>query len=261
MKYNPSKTEKKKSGSRRLCALVFVKAPEKGKVKTRLSKIIGNEIALNVYKRFALDLIETLKNIECNITICYHPSHAKSCITRWLGNSYTFFAQKGNNIGKRMANAFIRSFSKGFHRVILVGVDIPDLTEKIIDEAFSGLQKYPAVIGPAIDGGYYLIGFNADTFIPDVFEDIPWGTDRVHEKTLTVFDKKRIQVHMLPIWRDIDTYEDLVRFYKINRKNRSAAQNTISYLAHIDIGRFENRIISRGEKNGKLLSFGRPAKI
>jgi len=240
MKNTPSKTEKKKSGSRRRCALVFVKAPEKGKVKTRISKIVGPEIALNVYKRFAVDLIETLQNIDCNITICYHPSHAESCMTRWLGNSYKYLAQKGNNIGERMANAFIRSFSEGFHRVILVGADIPDLTAKIIDEAFSSLQKYPAVIGPALDGGYYLIGFDSKTFIPDVFQDISWGTDRVHEQTLTVFDKKSFQVHMLPIWRDIDTYEDLVHFYKINKKNRSAAQNTVSYLERIDIGRFKD---------------------
>jgi hypothetical protein len=122
-----------------------------------------------------------------------------------------------------MANAFIRSFSKGFHRVILVGAGIPDLPEKIIDDAFSNLQKYPAVIGPALDGGYYLLEFNSNTFIPDVFEDIPWGTDRVYEQTLTGFEKKRLQVHTLPIWRDIDTYKDLVHFYKINKKNRSAA--------------------------------------
>jgi len=238
MKYNLSKTDKKKSDSQQRCAVVFLKAPEKGEVKTRLSKIIGNEIALNVYKRFALDLIETLKNIECNITICYHPSHAESCIIRWLGNSYAYSAQKGNDIGERMANAFIRSFSKGFHRVILVGADIPDLTAKIIDDAFSSLQKYPAVIGPALDGGYYLLGFNSNIFIPDVFEDIPWGTDRVYEQTLTGFEKKRLQVHTLPIWRDIDTYKDLVHFYKINKKNRSAAKNTVSYLAHIDFDRF-----------------------
>ena len=240
MQYTPSKTDKKKPGSLQRCAVVFVKAPQKGKVKTRLSKIVGPEIALNVYKRFAVDLIETLKNIECDITICYHPSHAEPCITRWLGDSYVYLAQKGKNIGERMANAFIQSFSKGFHSVILVGADIPDLTGKIIDGAFSSLQKYPAVIGPALDGGYYLLGFNSNTFIPDIFENISWGTDRVYEQTLTVFHKKSLQAHLLPTWRDIDTYEDLVCFYKINKKNRSIAQNTVSYLAQIDIGRFKN---------------------
>ena len=240
MKYNRSKTEKQKSGSSNRCALVFLKAPEKGKVKTRLSKTIGNEIAMNVYKRFAFDIMATLLNIECNITIFYHPSDAKCCITRWLGDNYAYSAQKGNNIGERMANAFIRSFSKGFHHVILVGADIPDLTEKIINEAFSSLQKYPAVLGPALDGGYYLIGFNANTFVPEVFQNISWGTDRVCEQTLTVFDTKSLQVHMLPTWRDIDTYEDLVHFYKIHQQNRSVAQNTISYLEHIDIGRLKS---------------------
>lgn len=245
MKYNPSETEKKISGSRRCCTLVLVRAPEKGKVKTRLSKIIGNEIALNVYKRFVVDITATLQNIECNITICYHPSHAQFRITHWLGDSYAYSAQKGNNIGERMANAFIRSFSKGFQHVILVGADIPDLTEKIIDEAFSSLQKYPAVLGPALDGGYYLIGFNANSFIPEIFKNITWGTGRVCEQTLTVFDKKKLQVHMLPIWRDIDTYEDLAHFYKIHKKNRSAAQNTISYLEHIDFGQFKSSITSK----------------
>lgn len=239
-KFFPDKTEKQKSVSSNRCTLVFLKAPEKGKVKTRLSKIIGNEIAINVYKRFAFDIMATLLNIECNITIFYHPSDAQYCITRWLGDSNAYSAQKGNNIGERMANAFIRSFSEGFHHVILVGADIPDLTEKIINEAFSSLQKYPAVLGPAFDGGYYLIGFNANNFVPEVFQNISFGTDRVCEQTLTVFHKKSLPVHMLPTWRDIDTYEDLVHFYNTNKKNRSAAQNTISYLTHIDIGRFKH---------------------
>jgi rSAM/selenodomain-associated transferase 1 len=108
-----------------------------------------------------------------------------------------------------MRNAFIEAFEMGFRRVVLIGSDIPDLPLDFIEEAFTSLKKKDAVIGPAFDGGYYLIGFRGRTFSPMVFDGMAWGTKTVFEKTMTVLRKLNRRVHTLAERRDIDTIEDL----------------------------------------------------
>jgi hypothetical protein len=99
----------------------------------------------------------------------------------------------------------------GSKRAVLVGSDIPDLPLEFMEEAFSSLKKKDAVIGPAYDGGYYLLGFKDKTFSPRVFEGMPWGTETVFDKTVQALKRLGQKVHTLPYQRDIDTAEDLKR--------------------------------------------------
>jgi len=215
------------------CVIVFLKVPQKTSVKTRLAESLGQDIATDLYKYFVADILETLKKSRHNFIICFYPPDDRPEAAGWLGHSQTLLPQLGNNLGTRMSNAFDDSFSKGFRNMILIGTDFPDLPAEIIDQAFKYLPENDAVIGPSVDGGYYLIGFNADTFLPAVFDDMPWGTENVFEKTIKVLNNKGLKIHILPKWRDIDTFEDLEVFYKTYSENKSTATNTAAYLKRI----------------------------
>jgi hypothetical protein len=108
-----------------------------------------------------------------------------------------------------MSNAFRKAFDTGFKRVVLVGSDIPDLPLEVIEEAFISLKEGDATIGPAYDGGYYLIGFKEKTFSPQVFEGLAWSTATVFAETMKVLKQFDQRVHTLKLLRDIDTIEDL----------------------------------------------------
>src|SRR5208337_5602224 len=99
-------------------------------------------------------------------------------------------------------NAFAHTFSDGVEKVLLIGSDIPDMSVPLLNEAFNALDSSDAVIGPANDGGYYLIGFNRASFLPDIFQGIVWSTDSVFYQTMKVFEKSDLNVHVLKVLMD-----------------------------------------------------------
>lgn len=226
---------KKATNTEDRCVLVFVRAPEPGKVKTRLARRLDPEIALHLHCNFTLDILRTLAKGGWGIVVCHHPPDAESRMQSWLGRSYDFQPQKGRDLGERMAGAFTRCFQKGFGCGILIGTDFPDLPVDIIVEAFNGLDKGGSTIGPSRDGGYYLIGFKKETFTPAVFQNIPWGTQDVFERTVEYFKQRRKPLHILPLWRDIDTYEDLMDFIRTQGGRETAAPHTMRYLVSIGL--------------------------
>jgi glycosyltransferase A (GT-A) superfamily protein (DUF2064 family) len=129
-----------------------------------------------------------------------------------------------------MANAFRDAFSEGFEQVVLIGSDIPDLPSRIIHEAFSALDREGAALGPAVDGGYYLIGFRRSAFVPEVFKNIPWSTEKVLTETLAAFGKKKALVRLLDEWQDIDIAEDLTVLANRHPEDISAAPGTLAFL-------------------------------
>lgn len=189
--------------------LLFLKAPERGRVKTRLARSIGLDAALMLYKNFVRDTLAMLKKSGRPVIVCFHPAHAESAVARWLTGDHLFWPQTGKDLGERMMTALARAFSENYSRALLMGTDIPDLPESIIDEAFSALARHPAAMGPATDGGYYLIGFNPRGFCPRFFQDIAWSTPSVFNQTLGIMNEERISCHILPQWRDIDEWDDL----------------------------------------------------
>jgi len=217
------------------CVLLFIKAPEIGKVKTRLVGRLDAAVAANLYKCFTADILETLESHGYPVTVCYHPPAAEKHVVQWLGNDYVYQPQQGKDLGERMAGAFSQAFADGRREAVLIGSDFPDLPGIVIDEAFSGLTHSEAVIGPATDGGYYLIGFRSDGYFPELFRAMPWGTPTVLRKTMDLFAAHECGVHVLPEWRDIDEYADLEYFIKNRIKGASAAPNTVNYLRSIGL--------------------------
>ncbi len=211
------------------CLLFFVRNPKRGAVKSRLAGVLGEEVAVGLYKNFILDMLSTLEKGGFSCSVCFYPANALADIKEVLGAPYRYLPQQGANLGERMEHSFSQVFSAGFGRAVLIGSDLPDLPLDIIDEAFASLQRVDAVVGPALDGGYYLIGFKKDSFTPEVFRDMPWGTETVLQQTIGVLKNHRRSVHLLPSWDDIDSLEDLKKFFGRNRETPRCPR-TMAYL-------------------------------
>jgi rSAM/selenodomain-associated transferase 1 len=214
------------------CILLFVKFPEEGSVKTRLAKDIGPGFVQTLYRNFVLDLLETLKKSKWPIIIHFHPSGSGNAISSWLGKNYLYAPQNGADLGERMKNAFTDAFADGFSKVIIIGSDLPDLQKNILDMAFKALHVNDIVIGPSVDGGYYLIGFRHNSFLPEVFKGISWGTDTVLKDTLKILREKNYKAHFLPELRDVDTIEDLKALYERNKDTAFADSRTMKFISN-----------------------------
>lgn len=219
----------------RRLAIVFVKAPKIGRVKTRLTKHLDERSVLKLYKSFAADVIEAVKQRADQLKICYYPAKEESLIKEWLGNAFEYEAQSGRHLGERMKNAFRSTFSENHGKAILVGTDIPELPEAVIDEAFWRMDHGMPVIGPARDGGYYLIGFRRDRFIDQIFDNMQWSTSRVFSDTLATFEQLNCNVNVLPQCLDIDTYEDLMDLSIRLRTRENRAKNTTACLRSLGL--------------------------
>ena len=216
--------------------ILFVRSPERGRVKSRLAAAMGEKMALELYKGFVLDIIETLRQGCYPLRIFFYPRESKDRIEKWMGKDFAYVSQQGSDIGERMGNAFVQSFSEGSEQLVLIGSDIPDLTNSIINRAFSSLHKGDAVLGPASDGGYYLIGFKATSFLPDVFHGIHWSTSSVYRETMEIFRHSKYRVHTLPQWNDVDTLDDLRTLFERNRDTDFRASRSMSLCRKIFSG-------------------------
>lgn len=183
--------------------LIFTRNPELGKVKTRLAKTIGNKNALDIYKLLLQKTKDVTKHLQCDKAVYYSVKIRENDI--WEEKTYQKYQQNGEDLGIRMENAFQNAFNKGYEKVIIVGSDLFDLTPEHINTAFTKLNTNDVVIGPAEDGGYYLLGMKKNH--PNIFKNKTWGTASVRKDTLT--DLKNNKIHLLEELNDIDLYEDL----------------------------------------------------
>jgi hypothetical protein len=211
--------------------LVFLRAPEPGKVKTRLAKDLGAKLAFSLYTLFVNDTLNALNTLAIPVRICFYPSTGKDVVTSWLGTAYTYWCQSGDNLGQRMERAFVRAFESGVDKAVLIGTDIPDLPGRIIKEALNALGSHDATIGPSVDGGYYLIGFTATGFLPAIFNGLHWGHADVFARTMEIFNSHKRSVHRLPVWQDIDELADLLAYAKRNAGNNTAGKSTAALIA------------------------------
>jgi rSAM/selenodomain-associated transferase 1 len=214
--------------------LLFIKAPVRGQVKTRIAAALGEDAALELYQRFVLDILDALEQTGVPVRICYSPPDSGKAVTGWLGPERQYQPQEGRDVGERMADAFQQAFSGGISRAVLIGSDIPDLPAPLLKDVMAALLTHDAVIGPACDGGYYLIGFKDETFLPSAFQHIPWSTSAVFERTMAAFDRAGKQVHVLPEWQDVDTIQDLKDLSARGRMSAFRSSRTMSYLAGIE---------------------------
>ncbi|MHC4365125.1 MAG: TIGR04282 family arsenosugar biosynthesis glycosyltransferase [Planctomycetota bacterium] len=191
------------------CILFFAKYPEAGRVKTRLAADIGPDAAAQIYKNFIEDLLFLLENLNVNLKFYFGPPDTEAGFSKWLGKKYCFKPQIGDNLGKILKNAFDDAFQEDFSNVVAIGSDSPDLPEDYINLGFHALGTHDVALGPANDGGYYLIGFTKDAFSAQAFEHITWSADTVFDQTLNILKQHRRSVYILPQWHDVDTLDDL----------------------------------------------------
>jgi hypothetical protein len=210
--------------------LLFVKAPFKGRIKSRLAATIGDDAALELYQRFVLDTIAAARPLAVPLRICCYPPDAVALVRPWLGAELTYMPQQGNDLGERMGQAFAHVFHEGYDRAVLIGSDIPELSAAVLHEAMAALDSNDTVLGPAADGGYYLIGFTAKTFLPSVFQDIIWSTGTVCDETLGRLTRCGRRPHLLPKLHDIDTKDDLRSYFNKYRNDPGNSSHTLAYL-------------------------------
>jgi len=183
--------------------LVFTRNPELGKVKTRLAATVGEKSALEIYKFLISHIVEVSEKITADKYVYYSENIQTN--DAWDDTVYRKKLQHGNDLGLRMLNAFKQLFKMGYQKVVIVGSDIYELTSQDIKDAFTALETSDFVLGPAKDGGYYLLGMKH--LKAEVFKNKNWGTATVFEDTIT--DLKNEKVSLLPVKSDVDVVEDI----------------------------------------------------
>ncbi len=201
--------------------IIFSKYPEYGKVKTRLAATIGNEKAIKFYTVCAQYLFDNAKKLKKSVEIFlfYSPVKDLQKVKEWVSEDFTFIPQTGNDLGKRMQNAFTEIFNRGMKKVVIVGTDIPDVTYEVLTDAFGALDKNDIVIGPSYDGGYYLLGMRKP--FPGLFENIEWSTGSVFDSTIKKIKKLNLSFFTLPKLHDVDTEMELLNWLNSKQGNKS----------------------------------------
>ncbi|MFV2066708.1 MAG: TIGR04282 family arsenosugar biosynthesis glycosyltransferase [Pirellulales bacterium] len=184
-----------------------------GEAKTRLANGVGADKAARLYRLFVQLLLVRLAACGDRRLIAFAPRSRREAfhrlITDSLGQeSWELTPQGTGDLGQRMEACFRRTLLPG-HRVVLIGSDSPTLTQDLLDEAFRQLEELPVVLGPTLDGGYYLVGARGE--VPPIFDAMDWSTDSVFEATAQRLDRAGIPFGTLPRWYDVDTRDDLPR--------------------------------------------------
>jgi rSAM/selenodomain-associated transferase 1 len=194
--------------------VIFAKAPIPGQVKTRLCPPLTADEATTLHGSFVLDTLERTRTAVAKLKLpfdrylaCSPSSTAVFFRIMEERQVVMLIDQQGDDLGVRMSRAFETMFARGYERVLIVGTDVPSLPLEHYKRALTLLDKHEVVLGPALDGGYYLIGLNKPT--PALFENIPWSTDRVLSLTHEKANRLGLSIGLLPEWRDIDTIDDL----------------------------------------------------
>lgn len=205
--------------------IVFFKAPIRGTVKTRLAQDLGKDKTLELYRAFVADVVEKAETVG-TVSLFYAPAEHVVEAEKLVGRAGGLIVQMGDDLGEKMAGAFEYEFSRGAVCAILVGTDVPDVPVTLLREACEALEQNQAVIGPVRDGGYFLIGFRADAYSRACFQNIPWSTDRVCEKTLEIMSQNRIDCRVLSPWDDVDTQNDYHALIRRLRTGQTLAPRT-----------------------------------
>ncbi len=185
--------------------IIFYRNPEFGKVKSRLAATVGEDRALAIYLYMAAHARRVSSLVSVDRVVYY-----SSFIDRednWPTDTFAKRLQHGYDLGERMKHAFEESFKSGYDSICIIGTDCLEITEEILANAFEALDNNDAVIGPAADGGYYLLGMNQ--FMSELFDNKAWSTSSVCHDTLNDFKRFECSYHLLPVLHDVDTEADL----------------------------------------------------
>ncbi len=194
---------------------LLAKYPKAGKVKTRLARDIGAEGAEEIYRTIAERVFSNTSPAAGDYferLVFYSPPEAKAGFEQWVPGE-KLLPQRGGDIGEIMWNAIRDLFESGAEKAVISGADVPDINRDIIKEAFLKLEDSDVVIGPAEDGGYYLIGVKA--LYSEIFEGIPWSTKKVFEETVKIIERIGLRYSTLSTLYDVDRREDIIRYVNL----------------------------------------------
>lgn len=222
--------------------ILFAKAPVPGQVKTRLCPPLSGDEAASLHGSMVLDMLEhsrSLKGTDRVLAASPSPDHPffQAVASRF---GIDLWEQTGIDLGARMASAFHTAFERGYEHAVIVGSDIPELTAHPIRQALSLLTEHDLVLGPTLDGGYYLIGMNRP--IPELFTDIPWSTANVCSITHRKAEALGLSVGMTSPLRDLDTLEDLHHLTQaLNRSSKTPISKRTAGVLRTLSARLANR--------------------
>lgn len=194
--------------------IVFVKNPVEGQVKTRLAAEVGNEKALSVYNQLMEHTRQVAMESDADVHVFY--SDYVDQDDHWLQTDFSKHQQEGEDLGSRMLNAFKTMDNLGYQKKIIIGSDCPEITAEIINDAFSRLDEYDFVLGPALDGGYYLLGMQE--ILDEVFREISWSSDQVFDQTIATLQNVGMVWYEMPMLSDVDKEDDLPKMRKITNR-------------------------------------------
>ena len=212
--------------------VIFAKAPIPGQVKTRLCPPLSPDEAASLHGSFVLDVLERSHSPKTQRRITPNWVPLDRFVACAPSASHVFFKiiearhgvqlldQIGDDLGSRMEQAFRMIFDRGYQRVLVVGTDLPSLPGECYREAIKLLGDHDLVLGPSLDGGYYLIGLTRPA--PELFAGIPWSTDRVFALTRAKAEALGLKIGLLPAWRDVDTIDDLMAVIQEAGSNASS---------------------------------------
>jgi len=201
--------------------IVFVKAPRPGAVKTRLAKAIGEFEAAAAYGRLVETLLNQLRGLR-ELELCFCPDDAAGEVRHWLKKGWSSHPQGGGDLGERLHSAFQRVFQAGAKRVVIIGSDCPAISVEDIREAWDGLRSHDVVLGPATDGGYWLIGLRQ--LQPDLFRGVRWSTENVFPETMQRAQDAGLSVRLLRELADVDTDRNWSAFLAVQNRDGNGAQ-------------------------------------
>ena len=206
--------------------IVFTRYPEAGKVKTRLIPAVGAVEAANLHSQmteYTLSQVRKLCDREpISIEVHFDGSKVHQAIQEWLGSDLIYKPQSSGDLGSRIVHSLCGAFEDGVAHVVIIGTDCPGLNPELMKQAFHSLLSCDLVIGPAIDGGYYLIGLRQ--FIPKLFYGISWGTAEVLKQTIEIAKRLELSVAYLPSLADVDRPEDLSVWEEIQQASGNSNQ-------------------------------------
>ena len=192
--------------------MVFVRNPQLGTVKTRLAATVGDKVALEIYIELMRHTAEVTHKVSADKKVFYSEKIEQHDV--WTEMNFSKALQTKGNLGQRMENAFRTAFEKGYKKVLIVGSDLYSLKTSHIEKALHQLDKKEVVIGPAQDGGYYLLGLKKN--LPALFCNKSWGTSTVLKETLN--DIKLKSIFLMEPLNDIDNFDDLNKETKLLKK-------------------------------------------
>lgn len=189
---------------------IFTRYPEPGKTKTRLIPALGKDGAAALQKELTEKTVQKIDQLVLTSTyepVIYFEGGELGSMQSWLGKDRRYKEQGAGDLGEKLKRAFNAAFRAGAQRIVTIGCDCPGLTKEHINRAFDALYFNELVLGPATDGGYYLIGLQRP--LDELFENIPWGTDKVFETTVTLAQQLGLSTEILEELHDVDRPEDL----------------------------------------------------